>query len=73
MNRYQTRLFQAQDVDGEHAGEFVDSYDDNLNDWIQWAVEEGYTLTSIQPVAYGDSLYVLVTVELVDLDTNDDA
>ena len=65
MNRYQTKLFEAQDLAGKHAGEFVDSKDyEDLNDWIQGGVEEGYTLKSIQPVAYDGSLYVLATMEL---------
>ena len=66
MNRYRTKLFEAQRLDGEHAGEFFDckGYED-LNDWIQGEVEEGYTLKSIQPVAYDESLYVLATMELV--------
>ena len=69
MNRYRTKLFEAQNLDGEHAGEFVDSKDcEDLNDWIQGEVEEGYTLKSIQPVACDGSLLVLATMELVDLD-----
>ena len=69
MNRYRTKLFDAQRLDGEHAGEFVDCKDyEDLNDWIQGEVEEGCTLKSIQPVAYDGSLYVLATMELVDLD-----
>ena len=71
MNRYRTKLFEAQDLEGKHAGEFSDFDGDNIDDWMESYVEEGYTLKSIQPVAYGGSLYVLATMELVDLDTND--
>ena len=74
MNRYQTKLFQAADLVGEHAGEFVsDSGRNNLNDWIQWRVEDGYILLSVQPVAFDGSLYVLATMELADLDEGDNA
>ena len=69
MNRYRTKLFEAQHPDGKHAGEFVAVKDyEDLNDWIQGEVEKGCTLKSIQPVAPSGSLYVLATMELVDLD-----
>ena len=71
MKRYETRLFLAQDLDGEHAGEFVDVKDDiDLDEWMQGGAEEGYALKNMQPVVYAGSLYVLATMELVDLDTN---
>ena len=74
MNRYQTKLFQAENLIGEQAGEFVDASGfHNLNDWIQLRVEDGYTLKSVQPVAFDATLWVLVTMELVDLDTFDNA
>ena len=74
MNQYQTKLFQAENLIGEQAGEFIDAKGrTNLNDWIQWRVEDGYILLSIQPVAFDANLYVLVTMELVELDTNGDA
>ena len=74
MNRYRTMLFQSFDMISPDAGEFVDASGfHNLNDWIQLRVEDGYTLKSVQPVAFGDNLWVLVTMELVYLDTNDNA
>ena len=68
MNTYQVKTFEAQDPEGKHAGEFVDPDGYDLNDWIQSLVEEGYTLKSTQPVAWGSSLYVLVTMELGETD-----
>ena len=67
MNRYETKLFEAQNLDGTHAGEFAEAkgYTD-LNDWMQWRVEDGYTLFSVQPVVYDGSLHVLATMELVE-------
>ena len=71
MKRYETRLFKAQGLAGEHAGEFVDVKDEiDLDEWMQGGAEEGYALKSMQPVVYAGSLYVLATMELVDLDTN---
>ena len=72
MNRYRTMLFQGADMISPDAGEFVDASGlHNLNDWIQLRVKDGYILLSMQPVAFDASLYVLVTMELVGLDTND--
>ena len=74
MNRYQTKLFEAQVLDGKEAGMFKDCLEyEELNHWMQLRVEEGYTLKSVQPVAFDGSLFVLATMELVYLDTNDDA
>ena len=74
MKRYETRLFKAQDLAGEHAGEFVNVKDDiDLDEWMQGGAEEGYILLSIQPVAYDGSLYVLATMELADLDEGDNS
>ena len=33
---------------------------------MQWRVEDGYTLFSVQPVVYDGSLHVLATMELVE-------
>lgn len=73
MNQYQTRLFEAQDLNGEHAGEFADFDGEKIDDWMELYVADGYTLLSIQPVAYDGSLYVLATMELADLDEGDNA
>ena len=74
MDRYQTKLFQNFNMISPDAGEFADASGfHNLNGWIQLRVEDGYTLLSVQPVAFDEHLYVLVTMELVYLDTNDNA
>ena len=72
MKRYETRLFKAQDLAGEHAGEFVDVKDDiDLDEWMQGGAEEGYALKNMQPVVYAGSLYVLATIELVNVEDYD--
>ena len=72
MERYETRLFKAQDLAGEHAGEFVDVKDDiDLDEWMQGGAEEGYALKNMQPVVYAGSLYVLATIELVNVEDYD--
>ena len=73
MNQYRTKLFVAQDLEGKDAGEFTDFDGEKIDNWMELYVADGYTLLSIQPVAYDGSLYVLATMELVDLDTNDNA
>ena len=72
MNRYLTRLFEAKNLEGKEAGEFASFTGIDLDEWMEMYAEDGYRLKSIQPITY-DSLYVVVTMELVDLDTNNDA
>ena len=71
MNRYLTRLFEANNLEGEGAGGFVGFEGGwDMDEWMESCAQEGYTLKSVQPVAYDGSLYVVATMELVDLDTN---
>ena len=72
MKRYETKLFKAQDLAGVHSGEFVDVKDDiDLDEWMQGGAEEGYALNSIQPVVYAGSLWVVVTMERVNVEDSD--
>ena len=72
MNRYRTRLFEAKNLEGKEAGQFASFDGIDLDEWMEAYAEDGYILKSIQPITY-DSLYVVVTMDRVGLDTNDDA
>ena len=65
MNRYITRLFEAKHLEGKEAGEFTSFYGPDLDEWMEMYAKDGYILRSVQPITY-DSLYVVVTMELVE-------
>ncbi len=73
MNRYRTRLFEANSLESEDVGAFADSNGWKMDDWTTAYADAGYTLKSVQPVAYDGSLYVVVTMERAALGDSDNA
>ena len=73
MNRYRTRLFEANSPESGDPGAFTGDEDWKMDAWTTAWAELGYTLHSVQPIVYYGSLHVVVTMERIHLDTRDDA
>ena len=63
-NKYTVKVFGAGD-----AGEFMDPEGLDLDVWLQDRAEAGYKLLDLQPVTFSKGLFVLASMELIEVET----
>ena len=61
---YRIQLFRAADDGSGSDGNFLTHDGDEVSEWLDWQLEAGYMLHSLQPTANADGVWLVATVVL---------